>query len=53
MSDGLWETLVVMLFIVLSLPVLYVAFRMASAGWHRSKIEIERRYKQGDNDGAG
>ena len=30
-------------------PLLYVAFRMASAGWHRSQVEIERRYKQGEN----
>lgn len=36
---------------VLVCPVLYVAFRMASAGWHRSKVEIERLYKQGERDG--
>ncbi len=31
--------------------LLYVAFRLASAGWHRSKVEIDRRYNQGDNNG--
>ncbi len=52
MSETFRITLFVIVSCVMALPLLYVAFRMASAGWHRSKVEIERRYNRGDDNGC-
>ncbi len=51
MTDNVWLVFFIFAACVFVLLLVYAAFRLASAAWHRSKVEVETRFNQGDKNG--